>query len=85
MNFLQATTLLFVYLKLTYSIQWSWMFVLAPMIIDFGYGCYVAYNRIKYRRALRDLTSSLAAPPPASDGPSKVSSLVDALRKDKAN
>ena len=45
--FISALTILFIYLKMTNQIDWSWLWVLSPLWISFSI-CLIAFGTIIY-------------------------------------
>ena len=49
-TFLSLLTILFIYLKLTHQIDWSWWWIMSPLLIPFGTaiviiaGCVLIYG-----------------------------------------
>ena len=45
--FISALTILFIYLKMTNQIDWSWLWILSPIWISFSI-CLIAFGAIVY-------------------------------------
>lgn len=48
-NFVDLLTLMFVYLKLTGQVNWSWLIVISPMVFGLLIGLFLMVVRIKLK------------------------------------
>jgi hypothetical protein len=63
-NIITITTLMFVYLKLTDSISWNWIFVLSPLIISEVYviimKTIIVYKANQLKKRMNDFANERA-------------------------